>query len=221
MKVVVSEGRRVLKPTGSMVVILQPNYERVGKMRLWLWEFLLWAAKKWNLVQDVYTWSQDAMPLCGTNRKQGLLRQSVKMCVWLGPPDCYRNQARVLRTASARTSARTISGRRMKEGRNGKAYNEATLARTAAERGGTTPFNLLPISNGQEPGGAEHPARTSYALAAWWCRYIVPPGGVILDPCAGSGVVRQAGLDEGASKAIGIEKETGYLEIAKRKIRQS
>src|SRR5262249_22778262 len=40
MRVVVSEARRVLKPTGSMVVILQPNSEKVGKMRLWLWDFV-------------------------------------------------------------------------------------------------------------------------------------------------------------------------------------
>src|SRR5690606_38445050 len=36
MRDVVMEGRRVLKPAGSMVVILQPNFETVGKMRLWL-----------------------------------------------------------------------------------------------------------------------------------------------------------------------------------------
>lgn len=40
MRVVVTEGRRVLKPTGSMVVIIQPNFETVGKMRLWAWEFV-------------------------------------------------------------------------------------------------------------------------------------------------------------------------------------
>ena len=32
--------RRVLKPKGSAVFILQPNYEKLGQMRLWLWEFL-------------------------------------------------------------------------------------------------------------------------------------------------------------------------------------
>ena len=63
MKTVVIEGRRVLKPTGSMVIILQPNFEKVGKMRLWLWEFVAWAGREWNLVQDVYWWSFDAMPL--------------------------------------------------------------------------------------------------------------------------------------------------------------
>ena len=46
------------------------------------------------------------MPLAGTDRKCGLMRQSVKMCVWLGQADCYRNQDRVLWTPSEATSAR-------------------------------------------------------------------------------------------------------------------
>jgi hypothetical protein len=81
MKVVVLECRRILRPKGSAVLIFQPNYEKIGKMRLWLWEFLLWSAKEWNLIQDVYWWAIDAMPLVGVNRKYGLLRQSVKMCI--------------------------------------------------------------------------------------------------------------------------------------------
>ena len=49
------EARRVLRPLkGSAVFILQPNYEKIGKTRLWLWEFLLKAAKEWNLVQPVF-----------------------------------------------------------------------------------------------------------------------------------------------------------------------
>jgi DNA modification methylase len=35
MRSVVAEGRRVLKPKGSMVIIIQPNYERLGRMRMW------------------------------------------------------------------------------------------------------------------------------------------------------------------------------------------
>jgi hypothetical protein len=54
MREVVKECRRVLKPNGSAVFILGPNSEKVGKMRLWPWEFLLWAGREWNLVQDCY-----------------------------------------------------------------------------------------------------------------------------------------------------------------------
>lgn len=218
MQTVVTECRRVLKPKGSAVFILQPNYDKIGKMRLWLWEFLLWAAREWNLVQDVYWWSIDAMPLAGTNRKYGLLRQSVKMCVWLGPADCYRNQDAVLWTPSQATSARHRADIALRTGATGRTYRNSTIAKSADERGGTTPFNLLPISTGGQPGGAEHhPAATPYDLAAWWCRYLLPPDGVLLDPFCGSGTMLQAGLDHGASKVIGIEKEKKYLAIAKRR----
>ncbi len=220
MQDVVVESRRILKPKGSMVIILQPNYEKVGKMRLWLWEFLLWAAKEWNLVQDVYWWSIDAMPLAGTDRKYGLLRQSVKMCVWLGAAECYRNQDAVLWTPSQATMARHRADFALRTGPSGRTFRNATIAKSADERGGTTPFNLLPIPTGGQPGGAEHhPAATPYDLAAWWCRYVLPPGGVLLDPFCGSGTMLQAGLDHGASKVIGIDRERNYLAIAKRRIR--
>ena len=114
MQGVVTQCRRIIKPKGSAVFILQPNYRKIGEMRLWLWEFLVWAAKEWNLVQDVFWWTTDMLPASGTNRKQGLLRQSVKMCIWLGPTDCYRNQDAVLWEPSDRHAARKWSDRALK-----------------------------------------------------------------------------------------------------------
>ena len=219
MQAAVVECRRILKPKGSAVFVFQPNYEKIGHMRPWPWEFVAWAAKEWNLVQDVYWWSIDALPLAGTDRKYGLLRQSVKMCVWLGSPDCYRNQDAVLWTPSQAMSTKHRADHALRTGPSGRTYRNSTIARAADERGGTTPFNLLPISNGAQPGGSEHhPAATPYDVAAWWCRYILPPGGVLLDPFCGSGTMLMAGLDHGASKVIGIDKEKRYLAIARRRI---
>lgn len=62
-------------------------------------------------------------------------------------------------------------------------------------------------------------ARLPQSLAAWWSRYILPPGGVLLDPFCGSGTMLAAGLDHGASKVIGIEKERRYLKTAERRIK--
>ena len=100
MHEVVLECRRVLKPKGSAVVILQPTARRMGQMRLWLWEFLVWAGRTWNLVEDVYWWNPSALPTRGVKREFGLMRPSVKMCIWLGAPECYRNQDAVLWTPS-------------------------------------------------------------------------------------------------------------------------
>lgn len=91
------------------------------------------------------------------------------------------------------------------------------MASAAAERGGTTPFNLLPISNSGARG--EHPATTSYRLAAWWCQYLLPEDGVLLDPFAGEATILAAVLDYGASKVLGIEKVERYVAMAWERIR--
>lgn len=223
MREVVVQARRVLRPSGSMVVILQPNSEKVGKMRLWLWDFVAWAGREWNLVQDCYWWAVDAMPLVGANRKHGLMRSSVKMCVWLGSPACYRNQDAVLLTPSETTSARNRANHTLKYTPSGRSYRDSRIASTADERGGTTPFNCLPIpAGGSQPDERTgHPAVTPYDLAAWWCRYILPPNGVLLDPFIGSGTMLLAGLNHGASKVIGIDQVDKYLQTARKRIAES
>jgi DNA modification methylase len=79
----------------------------------------------------------------------------------------------------------------------------------------------LPVPLGAHSGtGHQHPAATPYDLAAWWCRYILPEQGVLLDPFCGTGNVLLAGLDHGASGVIGIDKEKKYLETGRKRIVQ-
>jgi DNA modification methylase len=222
MKEVVRECKRIVKPTGSAVFILQPNYEKLGKMRLWLWDFVSWAGREWNLIQDCWWWATDAMPLAGTQRKNGLMRQSVKMCVWLGQPNCFRNQEAVLWTPAQATLADHASARyrgddRLRSGPSGRTFRQTRFAKVVEERGGTTPFNLLPIASGPSHGARErHPAATSYELAAWWCRYLLPEHGVLADPMCGSGTSLVAGLNNGARHVIGIDRVRKYLGTARR-----
>ena len=49
-------------------------------------------------------------------------------------------------------------------------------------------------------------------------KYILPPGGVLLDPFVGSGTMMAAALNHDASRVIGIDREKKYLQIAKRRI---
>lgn len=221
MRDVVRECRRVLKPTGSALFILQPNYAKIGQMRLWLWEFILWAVKDWNLAQDVYWHTPDVMPLAGTERKNGLLRASVKWFVWLGPSNCYRNQENVLKPPSEPVAAR-VRPDELKAGPAGHTRRCGTMYRTAIERGGATPFNLLSIpKGGGSPGADGHPAVTPYAVADWWCRYLLPPGGVLLDPFCGSGSMLESALNNGASRVYGIDQVAKYLKTCRRRIAES
>jgi DNA modification methylase len=64
----------------------------------------------------------------------------------------------------------------------------------------------------------EHPATTPYDVAAWWCKYLLPQGGVLLDCFCGSGTMLCAGLDFGASRVIGIERQKRYVKSAEQRV---
>lgn len=223
MRAVVSETRRVLKPSGSAVFILQPNSERVGRMRPWLWEFMAWTAREWNMVQDAWWWNPSAPPTVHVRRTNGLMRPSLKACVWLGSSTCFRDQDSVLWTQSDANAAVNRSDRALRKLPSGMTVKPGRCAAAADERGGVTPFNLIPIpnTNSVTSGGASgHGAATPLPLCSWWVRYITPPGGLVLDPFAGSGTTGLAALAEGM-RFIGIEREPEYVEIARRRIAEA
>ena len=225
---VIPEVRRILKPTGSAVFILQPNSEKVGKMRGWLWEFMAWVCREWNLVQDVWWWNHTTLP--SGQARHGLLRGSIKSCVWAGMPDCYKNQAAILWKESDASKARRFSNRAdarsgFRLSPSGQAVNRQSMNAAIERRGGVTPFNLLPFSNtsnrGQENTG-KNGAGTPLKLADWWTRYICPPGGVILDPFMGSGTMGVAAVQNGCD-FIGVENmgEIGYFPTAQERIEKA
>ena len=215
MRAVVGEARRILKPAGSAVFVLQPNSERVGRMRTWLWEFQAWLGASWGIVQDAYWWNYTTPPNVHCQRSRGLMRPSVKLCVWAGPPDCYRNQSAVLWTESEASAAQDRSKRALKVSPSGLSTRGGRTYAAADERGGVTPFNLLPLAN-TTPATA-HGATTPLELCAWWIRYLCPPGGSVLDPFSGSGTVGLAALRNGCG-FIGVERDTAYFEIARRRL---
>ena len=217
---VIPQVRRVLKPTGSAVFILQPNSRKVGSMRGWLWEFMSWACREWNMVQDAWWSNIAAMPAAGAT-SHGLMRPSLKACVWLGRDDCYRSQDSVLWTESQRNAQRRTNDRF--EGRKNRPSGHSVsraIFEAAVRRGGVTPFNVLPIPNTVSTGSAGghgHGAGTPAALCNWWIRYTCPPGGTALDPFVGSGTVALEALKLGRN-AIGIEKVPKYHATAERRV---
>jgi hypothetical protein len=69
------------------------------------------------------------------------------------------------------------------------------------------------------PDGSKttHPTPKSLTLMAWLIRLVTPPGGVVLDPFAGTGSTLVAALQEGFS-AVGIEREASYAEEARSRL---
>ena len=226
---VVPEVRRILKPSGSAVFILQPNSEHVGQMRGWLWEFMAWVCREWNMVQDAYWWNITAFPTVGATQ-YGLMRSSIKNCIWCGGRECYRSQEDVLWEESFNSRYRRTVRRAAPELYNrkrvtpsGQSSNLYTMHDAAERRGGVTPYNLLPLpNNGPKCVGSisGHGAGTPLKLADWWTRYICPPGGVVCDPFMGSGTMGVAAVNNGCD-FVGIERVPEYVDIAKQRIAEA
>jgi tRNA1(Val) A37 N6-methylase TrmN6 len=70
---------------------------------------------------------------------------------------------------------------------------------------------------GLAKGENDHPTVKSLALAAWLCRLVTPPGGLVLDPFAGSGSIGCAAVREGF-RYLGIERDEHYVDLARRRI---
>ncbi len=225
MDAVVIHCRRVLKPNGSAMFVLQPNYDaNDGKglsVRLWLWNWVIYWANNWNWIQDAYWWNTSTLPNGVTTRGKNM-RGSVKLLVWFGAPDAYQNQHDVLWHESASNAQQRISNKlnTRRYYPSGASKNVAKITGAAEKNGGVTPFNCFPVPNSNSissGGAAGHGAATPKLLLQWWVKFITPPGGTVLDPFMGSGTTALAAIAEGM-RWIGIEKEKDYYEMAAARI---
>lgn len=64
----------------------------------------------------------------------------------------------------------------------------------------------------------KHPTVKPTSLMRWLCRLVTPPGGLVLDPFAGSGSTGKAALMEGL-RFIGIEGDPVSCKIARQRLR--
>ena len=67
------------------------------------------------------------------------------------------------------------------------------------------------------PARNHHPTVKPTTLMRYLCRLVTPPGGLVLDPFAGSGSTGRGAVAEGF-RFIGIELSEEYAEIARRRI---
>lgn len=78
-------------------------------------------------------------------------------------------------------------------------------------------FHYSAKASRADRAGSKHPTVKPVALMRWLCRLVTPPGGVILDPFAGSGTTGQAAREEGFD-AILIEREAEYVADINRRL---
>lgn len=78
-------------------------------------------------------------------------------------------------------------------------------------------LRLFPKAGKADRAGSEHPTVKPIALLRWLIRLSTPPGGLVLDPFAGSGTTAQAAFDEGHSSIL-MEAEPTYVEDIRRRV---
>ena len=222
----IKECARVLKPDGSMVIVVKPNSRSLGVMSSCVWRLMADIADGdivdgWGIVQDAYWWNIASPPTAHARREIGLMRPSLAYCIWAGSKHCFRCQELCLWEPSTSQIAIKVSSRAMRETRpSGMSIDIRKVKETVIERGGVTPYNVLPMpnTNSTNSGGAwGHPAATPLPLTRWWVRYLTQPGGVVLDPFMGSGTTAIAAAIEGFD-FVGIERDPEYLKIAQARI---
>jgi hypothetical protein len=108
--------------------------------------------------------------------------------------------------------------------RTGLGYGEAQRSGTKGTRellssGGSSRFfpcfrweAKAPPAERPRVDGVAHPTVKPVALMRWLVRLLAPPGGLVLDPFAGSGTTGQAARAEG-HRALLIERDPSYLPL--------
>lgn len=89
-------------------------------------------------------------------------------------------------------------------------YNERAQSDPRHDSGSAARFFYSAKAGPDDRLGSDHPTVKPIELMAWLCRLITPPGGVVLDPFAGTGTTGVAARREGFS-AILIEQDARHV----------
>lgn len=79
------------------------------------------------------------------------------------------------------------------------------------------PKRERPVIEREDGTKIQHATVKPLALMEWLVSLIVPPGGVVLDPFAGSGTTLQAALNKGFHP-IGIEQDADYIKLIEQRL---
>ncbi len=88
-----------------------------------------------------------------------------------------------------------------------------------ADAGTAARFFYTPKASPSERGEHNtHPTVKPLRIVEWLVKLVCPPGGLVLDPFAGSGTTAVACLNTGR-RCVGIEREPEYFDVACRRVR--
>jgi site-specific DNA-methyltransferase (adenine-specific) len=96
-------------------------------------------------------------------------------------------------------------------------YKRTTQTYHHGDFGGAARFFYCAKADEQDRLLSKHPTVKPINLMAWMCRLVTPPGGIVLDPFAGSGTTAMACMREGFRSVL-IEREVSFVKDIRRRI---
>jgi hypothetical protein len=161
-------------------------------------------------------WETPARPACYNEQRPGeqlgrwpanLIHDGSDEVVGLFP-ETTNGGANINQTRKAGNATNILSGTGLSKPSN-LAY--------AGDNGSAARFFYTAKASAAERQGVTHPTVKPLDLMAYLCRLVTPPGGIVLDPFAGSGTTLKAAISEGF-QAIGIERDPAYHAMAEQRL---
>lgn len=196
-----------LTPTGSVLVNIREHVANGGISDYLLLTRLAVRSAGWCEVDELLWIKPDGPPLGHVGRP----RRSWERILWFSPtnrPTCYP-KANGQPTNRLGFATSTASAAWIHDGQN-----EVRHAGTARSP------DYCVVSVGDRPDGIDHPAAYPPKVAAWMARTVTTDGDTVVDPFMGSGTTLVAARTMGR-RAIGVEVEERYCEVAANRLAQS
>lgn len=220
------EMLRVCAPAGSLMLNLGVIM-RDGEEHPYADDALALArAMGWKLLHRLVWHKPNSIPLS----HQSYLHLKHEWVFWLAPSiGAYRGYDADTRTAHSETSLRRIEQpymtrkdqRYMRRGKTHGLHPDgarpATLYQADYSDEDLVVFDAVLAAAVGGESGIEHPAIMALKMALQLVSLAAPPGGLVLDPYAGSGTTGVAALRRDRS-FVGVELEPRYVEMARERI---
>lgn len=216
------EFRRILKPTGSLVIDTGGAWKKGLPVKsLYQYELLLSLVKEFGffLAQEFFWWNPSRLPSPAewVTVRRIRVKDAVNILWWLSKtPYPKASNMRVLQPYSESMANLMRKGYRPKKRPSGHEIS----AKFGRDRGGAIPSNLIALANTEsnsayqrycrERGLPEHPARYPVLLPAFFIQMLTDPGDLVLDPFAGSLTTGEAAELLGR-RWICMEKDLEYI----------
>jgi DNA modification methylase len=202
--------RRVLRPTGSFVLVIKDSVVR-GERHRYVMDLVLALRDQGWLHTETWIWHKRN---CAPGKWPNRFRDAFEYVFQFNLNrrfDMYQDAVRVPVGDWARTRLNGLSETDWTQDRSKTGSKFAKNVSRWVGRNTVYPTNVVGISS--ECGNVGHPAAFPVALPDFFVRLFTRPGDVVLDPFAGSGTTGVAALRLGR-EFVGIDTREDYLTIA-------